>query len=123
MRQVLAPALGDGLLSSEGDTGRKRRQLAAPTLDRQSVLAEAPIIIGAATELADTLTAVPQAQPIDINDSIAGLLVRTIARIFGDERIEPLLVAFLKGTRTRRVADFLQVPAWLQGIYRRDVLR
>ena len=123
MQQILQPALGEGLLSSEGETWRRHRQLLAPTLDHQSVLADAPIIVETAMEIAGTIAALPMGHPIDINEITSRILVRTIARIFGDERIEPLLVAYLESSAQPKADGFCARAGLAARLYGRDPLR
>jgi cytochrome P450 len=44
MRQVLAPGLGEGLLTAEGETWQRHRRLIGPMLDQRSVLSYAPMV-------------------------------------------------------------------------------
>lgn len=123
MRHVLGPGLGEGLLTSEGETWRRHRRLIGPMLDQRSVLSYAPMVAELAQNLADTIAARPAGQYFNIADDMARLLVGAVARLFGDLRIEPLLQAFLDNDRRRRVLDFLQVPSRLQFIYGPDAMR
>ncbi len=57
-RSLLEPALGNGLLTSEGDVWRRHRRIVAPSFDRRSILACAPIMTDASEQMAagwDTL--------------------------------------------------------------------
>jgi cytochrome P450 len=123
MAQILGPALGEGLLTSAGETWSRHRRLMMPLMDHRSVLADAPIVAAAAVELADTLAAAPPGKPLNISDHIARLLICTIARIFGDQQFEALLTAFLANPRSRRLLDFVRAPAWLGRTYGSDTLR
>ena len=123
LRHVLGPGLGAGLLTTEGETWRRHRRLITPMLDQRSVLGYAPMVAELAEQFADELAVRPPDVPFNIADDIARLLVRAIARLFGDPQIEPLLQAFLETSRRRRVLDFLQVPARFQFVYGRDAMR
>ncbi|HEX3535483.1 MAG TPA: cytochrome P450 [Stellaceae bacterium] len=123
MRQVLAPGLGDGLLTAEGETWLRHRRLIGPMLDQRSVLSYAPMVAELAQGLAKAIAARPAGAYFNIADDMTRLLVAAIGRLFGDAKIEPLLQAFIENDRRRRVLDFLQVPSRLQFIYGRDAMR
>ncbi len=123
MRRVLEPALGEGLLSAEGEVWHRHRRLMTPTMDHRSVLNDAPIVTEGALETAAILAALPQGEPTNISHHLGVLLTRTVARIFGDISIEALLTAFLESPRTRRLIDFVQMGSRFDWIYGPNVLR
>src|SRR5436305_1871798 len=78
MRHVLGPGLGEGLLTSEGETWRRHRRLIGPMLDQRSVLSYAPMVAELAAELADEIAARPPGQYFNIADDMARLLVGAV---------------------------------------------
>ena len=61
-RRLLEPALGRGLLTSEGETWRRHRRIMAPAFDHRSIIGYAPII----TEVtAGRLAAIVQSTPLE----------------------------------------------------------
>src|ERR1700727_91842 len=59
-RRALEPGLGEGLITSEGETWRQHRRAMSPAFDHRSIAAYTPIMTGAAEELLVEWSKVPE---------------------------------------------------------------
>src|SRR5580704_18712504 len=60
-RRLLEPAIGRGLLTSEGETWRRHRRIMAPAFDHRSIVGYAPIMTEVTQGLMATWDALPDA--------------------------------------------------------------
>jgi cytochrome P450 len=130
MRRILGPALGDGLLVSEGATWRWQRQSLAPAFRNEKLRAFLPAMIAAAEETRDAwLAAGPRAR-IDIGHD----LMRTTFKIIVDTmlsgpgqidaaRVETSVADYLASTNWSLVLAILKAPTWLPYPGRRRAAR
>ena len=65
-RRLLEPGLGRGLLTSEGETWRRHRQIMAPAFDRRSMETYTPIIAGVTSELLAGWDILPNSSEVDV---------------------------------------------------------
>ena len=84
MRHALGPLLGDGLFISDGATWKARRRLVAPVIHASRLPIFAPIMVEAATELADFWLSSQTPKRIDALGEMARLTAEIICRaVFG----------------------------------------
>ena len=129
LRRVLCPALGEGLVTSQGETWRRHRRLMAPAFDRQNFADYAPVMTGAALELAGEWGALAPGTPVDVSAAMTRLTARVISRTMfsGDARgIEDLLGGSMDAVQAAsppNLLDLLGFPEWLAGFRRLRLVR
>lgn len=84
LRPVLGPALGVGLVTSDGETWRGLRKLISPVFDYRSVESYAPIMIDAIGGLLKQWAALPPDASVDIHRAMAELTLEIISRAMFD---------------------------------------
>jgi len=77
-------ALGDGLLTSEGDLWRKQRKTIAPTFHRKQVAEQASVVVEEATRLIDGLRASIGNGPVNLSDELTGFTLGVLGRTLLD---------------------------------------
>ncbi|MGH7074544.1 MAG: cytochrome P450, partial [Stellaceae bacterium] len=80
LRPVLGPALGTGLVTSDGETWRSLRRLIAPVFDPRSVDGYGPIMTEATRSVLARWLARPNGSTVDINKAMGGLALEIISR-------------------------------------------
>ena len=113
MRHALEPLLGDGLFISDGATWKKRRRIVAPIVHASRLPIFAPIMVEAASELAERWRAHPG--PIDALEDMAKLTAEIICRtVFGRRSEKGVVVeqgvakSVLDQPQHARTQDFLR---------------
>jgi len=116
IRRVFAFGSGTGMLSAEGDAWRRHRQMLNPVLDHRAVMADVPMLIALAEELADHLARVPAGKPVNLTEVFTHLLTRATGRVFaGDDRaIEPIVQHMGHYPGKYSALDFLPLPRWFE---------
>ena len=80
LRPVLGPALGMGLVTSEGETWRSLRKLIAPVFDHRSVEGCASMMTEATQALLARWAALPNGAVVDVHKVMAALALEIISR-------------------------------------------
>lgn len=84
-RRVLAPGLGNGLLTAEGRQWRSQRRTVAPAFTPRTVVGFAPPMIEAARECVQRLQRRRAGQVLDVSEEMARVTLRILERtIFTD---------------------------------------
>jgi cytochrome P450 len=104
----LRRVVGDGLLTSDGETWLRQRRLVQPTFHRKHVNAFAPVVTECCTALLERWRHHPAGQPLDVSAAMTELALSVIGRA--------LFSTDLAG-ETRRIGDALTVA--LAEAYRR----
>src|SRR6201981_935226 len=79
-RRILEPGLGRGLLTSEGETWRRHRQIMAPAFDRRSMETYSPIITGVTSELLAGWDLLPNSSEVDVGAAMMHTTLHIISR-------------------------------------------
>jgi cytochrome P450 len=79
-RRLLEPALGRGLLTSEGETWRRHRRIMAPAFDNRSIIGYAPIIIEVTAGLLEQWDALADSTEIDMAAAMMHTTLHIISR-------------------------------------------
>jgi cytochrome P450 len=80
LRPVLGPALGTGLVTSDGETWRSLRKLIAPVLDPRSVEGYGPVMTDATRSVLTRWLTLPNQGIVEINEAMGALALEIISR-------------------------------------------
>lgn len=78
--RILGPAMGNGLILSEGETWRAHRRIMAPAFDHRTVERYAPVMVDAARKLADRWSALPTGTAVEMESAMMALTLEIISR-------------------------------------------
>ncbi|MFC0007313.1 cytochrome P450 [Micromonospora siamensis] len=81
--------LGDGLLTSEGDTWRRQRRIISPAFRRERIAGFAGVVTGAGTQLTRRL-ADRTGDVVDLAEEMTALTMDVLGRTLFDEDLSPL---------------------------------
>ncbi|HEV2549417.1 MAG TPA: cytochrome P450 [Stellaceae bacterium] len=89
LQPVLGPALGVGLVTSDGETWRGLRKLISPVFDPRSVEGYAPVISAATADLLKRWSTLPDRAVVDIHKVMSALTLEIISRaVFASDSSE-----------------------------------
>ena len=120
-RQMLRPALGNGLLTSEGDFWRRQRRIAAPAFHHQHLAQAADVMARRARQRVDRWrTPCEEGKPLDIAHEMMSLTMEIVAEaLFSSDiagSIDELgraMTTVLASFGTPNPIDVLGMPEWL----------
>ena len=119
-KRVLGPALGDGLLTSDGATWRWQRQALAPAFQHDRLTQLLPAMLTAAEQRRDSWLAKPSGAAIDVGHEMMRTTFAIIldTMLSGPEgidatRIESGVNAFLEATSWMFALAILRAPRWV----------
>jgi cytochrome P450 len=78
--RILGPAMGNGLILSEGETWRAHRRIMAPAFDHRTVERYAPVMVDAAGNLAQRWSGLPAGTVVEIEEAMMELTLEIISR-------------------------------------------
>ncbi|MBY5775352.1 cytochrome P450 [Rhizobium leguminosarum] len=119
LRRLLEPALGQGLLTSDGETWQRHRRLMAPVFAHRNLNRFAPAIATATSHMLERWDRSSDGSPIDLADEMSMLTLSSIARtMFGaeDDRILEGIVQIVARYQDAvgiGLADLLGLPNWV----------
>ncbi len=122
--QLLRPALGNGLLLSDGDFWRRQRRLAQPSFTHAAVQSYAGVVIDYARRLADSWQ---HGQTIDVHEAMSQLALQVASKaLLGVEAAD--LFQEVKASMEVLLADFslrfesaFAIPRWIPTPWNRRV--
>jgi cytochrome P450 len=124
-RRILAPGLGDGLLTAQGEHWRTQRRAAAPLFSGKSVLSLAAPMAAAADALVARWSAHRDGAVIDVQKSMAWVTLETLQRtIIADGLGSPpdefmaALTDYFNAIGSLDPFDLLDMPPWLPRLSR-----
>jgi cytochrome P450 len=118
-RRLLEPAIGRGLLTSEGETWRRHRRIMAPAFDHRSIVGYAPIMTEMAQGLLAQWDALPDATEVDVAAAMMHTTLHIISRAMfssdSDEIVDVVEGGVGRYQTTVRpgLLDLLHFPEWL----------
>jgi len=118
-RRLLEPALGRGLLTSEGETWRRHRRIMAPAFDPRSIVGYAPIMTKMTEELLAKWDALPALRELDVATAMMELTLHIISKAMfssdSDEIVDSVEIGVSTYQKTVRpsMLDLLHFPLWL----------
>ena len=122
-RRLLEPGLGRGLLTSEGETWRRHRQIMAPAFDRRSMEVYAPIITGVTNNLLTKWDALPNASEVDVGAAMMHTTLHIISRTMFSANSDEIVDVVERGVEQYQMTvrpsllDLLGFPAWLTKLF------
>jgi cytochrome P450 len=107
MRRALEPALGQGILTAEGQRWKLQRRTASPVFRAVNVNSFLPAMIQAARRTADRWAALPQGAQIDAGSEMMHLTFEIIMEtmLSGSGNVDAAVVE-------RSIGDFLESTSW-----------
>ena len=118
-RRLLEPALGRGLLTSEGETWRRHRRIMAPAFDPRSIVGYAPIMTKMTEELLAKWDTLPAPRELDVATAMMELTLHIISKAMfssdSDEIVDSVEIGVSTYQKTVRpsMLDLLHFPLWL----------
>ena len=116
IRRLFHFSAGSGLVAAEGEPWRRHRRLLNPTLDHRAILADVPVMIELAGQLADHLAQLPPGREIDIGEAFGHLMTAFSGRVFAanEREIDPVLHRLGQYPGRYSLVDFMPLPGWLR---------
>jgi cytochrome P450 len=118
-RRLLEPALGRGLLTSEGETWRRHRRIMAPAFDHRSIIGYAPIVTEVTAGLLERWDALPDPGEIDVAAAMMRMTLHIISRAMFSSDSDDIVDVVERGvgqyqaTVRPGLLDLLRFPVWL----------
>lgn len=119
VRRPLGAALGDGLLTAEGDDWRWQRRAIAPVFRANGLERFLPAMIANAEAMRDRLRALPPGSNVTINHEMMRLtfdiIVETMlsgTKGFDADQVEAEVTEYLRLTRWSSLAALAGIPDW-----------
>jgi cytochrome P450 len=118
-QRLLEPALGQGLLTSEGEVWRRHRRIMAPSFDPRSVTSYAPLMTGASEALLAEWDTLPDRSEIAADRAMMRTTLAIIAKaMFSSDSADILDLVSTGVDRYQRevrptLFDLLPLPGWL----------
>ena len=118
-RRLLEPALGRGLLTSEGETWRRHRRIMAPAFDHRSIIGYAPIVTEVTAGLVERWDALPDLGEIDVAAEMMHTTLHIISRAMFSSDSDDIVDVVERGvgeyqaTMRPSLLDLLRFPVWL----------
>jgi cytochrome P450 len=116
IRRLFEAEIGTGTLASEGETWRRHRRVATPSIDHRAVRGDTPAVIALAESGADRLARhYAGKKSVDIERFAQDLLARMLNQVAtgGDERAMPVLKWLSTVPRKPRGVDIVPKPEWV----------
>lgn len=119
VRRIYEIEIGTGTLASEGETWRRHRRVATPTIDHRAVLADTPAMVALAERVADELEE-RCGQVIDLERWSVDLATTMFNHVLTGGRPDagPLLAWMSKIPRRPAAIDLIPKPPWLHALVR-----
>lgn len=115
IRRLFEAEIGTGTLGSEGETWRRHRRVATPTVDARAVRKDVPGLIEVAEAQAKILAKRGAAGPVDMEWEANRILTHMVnlSASGGDKRALQILKWLSKVPRKPRPMDIVPKPEWL----------
>jgi len=117
VQRLLGPVLGEGLLTSEGETWRGQRRIAAPAFNHKAVEGFVEIMAACSASLVERWKS--QSGPFDLCPQMMGLTLEIIAKTMFSadvrnqiERVRRLITILVEDNRPSAM-DLFGLPQWL----------
>ena len=118
--RLLKPALGEGLLTSEGETWRRQRRIAAPAFRVKALRALVPVMSAAGRCTADRLATAPGLVDVmpAMTQATLDVIVDTMLRVGGPgidrDALARNVGVYIESSGTPDLLDAFNAPRWLK---------
>lgn len=118
-RRLLEPGLGQGLLTSEGETWRRHRRIMAPSFDPRSVASYGPLMTQHTEEMLAGWDALPDGAELMLDQAMIGLTLAIIAKTMFSSDAEGMGELVAKSAERYQIEvrpnlfDLLGLPGWV----------
>lgn len=118
-RRLLEPGLGQGLLTSEGETWRRHRRIMAPSFDPRSVASYGPLMARHTEEMLAGWDALPDGAELMLDQAMIGLTLAIIAKTMFSSDAEDMGELVAKSAERYQIEvrpnlfDLLGLPRWV----------
>jgi cytochrome P450 len=114
-KQILKPAIGQGLFTNDGESWRQQRRLAQPAFHTKRIAAYADVMVQFAHERAARWH---DEQPLDVEHEMAAVTMQIVSKTLFDAHVTHedttgQAVATVLSVADRRFNRFVQLPDWL----------
>jgi cytochrome P450 len=122
-RRLLEPALGRGLLTSEGETWRRHRRIMAPAFDPRSIASYATIMTDVTEAQLAKWDALPAPRDVDVAAAMMHATLHIISRAMFSSDSDEIVDAVEKGVNQYqtvvrpRLLDLLHFPQWFANFF------
>lgn len=126
LQPVLGPALGVGLVTSDGETWRGLRKLIAPVFDPRSVERYAPVIHATAADLLQRWSTLPDRAVVNVHKEMSALTLEIISRaVFASDSSEMVEIIERSSAeyQAKMTFSFWAVVPVLNGLWARHKVR
>jgi cytochrome P450 len=117
-RRLLEPALGRGLLTSEGEKWRRHRRIMAPSFDHRSIISYAPIMTDVASGVLEQWDQLPDGAEVDVAATMMHATLHIISRAMFSSDSDDIVdivergVALYQSSVRPGLLDLLGAPDW-----------
>ena len=118
-RRLLEPGLGQGLLTSAGETWRRHRRIMAPSFDPRSVASYAPLMTRHTEEMLAGWDALPDGAGLMLDQAMTALTLAIIAKTMFSSDAEDMGELVARSAERYQIEirptlfDLLRVPGWV----------
>jgi cytochrome P450 len=118
-RRLLEPGLGNGLLTSEGETWRRHRRIMAPSFDPRAVASYGPLMTRHTEEMLAGWDALPDGSELMLDQAMIGLTLAIIAKTMFSSDAEDMGELVAKSAERYQIEvrptlfDLLGLPTWV----------
>ncbi len=119
LTRLLAPVVGQGLLTSEGDFWRRQRKLAQPAFQLQQIQRYGEVMIDHTSRMLDTWN---DGKPVDIHEELMRLTLGIVAKTLFDtdvsetardvgDALDVVMTYYLEPTKWFRFREWIPTPS------------
>jgi cytochrome P450 len=116
--RILGPAMGNGLILSEGDTWRAHRRIMAPAFDHRTNETYAPVMVDAALRLATRWQALPASATVEVSHDMMELTLDIISRSMFAADSDSIVGIIREGSDRYQDAMMVGLAEFIPGIGR-----
>jgi cytochrome P450 len=120
-KKLVGPALGDGLLTAEGEHWKFQRRAASPAFRIDALRALVPVFSSSAQETIERIKAMPAGQPVDVMQEMQHATLDVIVETilggadpeFGYDRMARIVSDYIETMGKPDMLDMFGTPNWV----------